>query len=82
MQWRPVFFHSILVFISFAELHMTKKYSVHLDILKTMTKLFESITIGGSEYAHRIVMAPLTRYRCDDEWIPLPIVKGKLNLNI
>lgn len=41
-----------------------------------MTKLFKPLSIGGSEHAHRIVMAPLTRYRCDDDWIPLPIVKG------
>ncbi|KAI7278603.1 NADH:flavin oxidoreductase/NADH oxidase family protein [Hortaea werneckii] len=40
-----------------------------------MTKLFKPMTIGGSEHAHRIVMAPLTRYRCDDDWTPLPIVK-------
>ncbi|GAP85275.2 putative NADPH2 dehydrogenase [Rosellinia necatrix] len=24
---------------------------------------------------HRVAMAPLTRYRCDDDWVPLPMVK-------
>lgn len=47
-----------------------------------MTKLFKPLSIGESTYAHRIVMAPLTRYRCGDDWIPLPIVKGNLRLNI
>lgn len=41
-----------------------------------MTKLFTPLHVGGRELAHRVVMAPLTRYRCDDDWIPLPIVKG------
>ncbi|KAI7230151.1 NADH:flavin oxidoreductase/NADH oxidase family protein [Hortaea werneckii] len=40
-----------------------------------MTRLFKPLSTGELDYAHRIVMAPLTRYRCDDEWIPLPIVK-------
>lgn len=42
-----------------------------------MTKLFSLVRVGDHELAHRIVMAPLTRYRCDDAWVPLPMVKGR-----
>lgn len=41
-----------------------------------MSKLFSPWQIGGQQLAHRVVLAPLTRYRCDDEWVPLPIAKG------
>ncbi|EMC93881.1 hypothetical protein BAUCODRAFT_141299 [Baudoinia panamericana UAMH 10762] len=40
-----------------------------------MTKLFAPVKLGKDELAHRVVMAPLTRYRCDDDWVPLPIAK-------
>lgn len=42
-----------------------------------MSKLFSPLRVGEHELAHRLVMAPLTRYRSDDEWVPLlPMVKG------
>lgn len=41
-----------------------------------MSKLFEPFKVGVTELGNRCVMAPLTRYRCDDDWLPLPIAKG------
>jgi len=38
-------------------------------------KLFEPLKVGSLELAHRVVMAPLTRFRADDRHIPLPFVK-------
>lgn len=35
-----------------------------------MAELFEPIKIGAIELANRIVMAPLTRMRADDERVP------------
>ncbi|KAM0486368.1 hypothetical protein ACHAPX_001074 [Trichoderma viride] len=40
-----------------------------------MTKLFEPIRVGGMELLNRIVLAPLTRFRNDDDHVPLPFVK-------
>ncbi|PON22138.1 NADH:flavin oxidoreductase/NADH oxidase [Trichoderma gamsii] len=40
-----------------------------------MTRLFEPIRVGGMELFNRIVLAPLTRFRNDDDHIPLPFVK-------
>ncbi|KAI8955644.1 NADH:flavin oxidoreductase/NADH oxidase [Xylaria longipes] len=40
-----------------------------------MPTLFESIRVGSMKLGHRVAMAPLTRYRCDDDWVPLPMVK-------
>ncbi|KAJ5888287.1 Aldolase-type TIM barrel [Penicillium taxi] len=40
-----------------------------------MTKLFEPLRVGRVELKNRIVLAPLTRFRNDDEHIPLPFVK-------
>ncbi|KAJ3560299.1 hypothetical protein NPX13_g9352 [Xylaria arbuscula] len=40
-----------------------------------MSKLFEPIRVGSMTLGHRVAHAPLTRYRCDDEWVPLPMVK-------
>lgn len=41
-----------------------------------MSKLFTPIKVGRIELAHRIAMAPMTRYRADDNHVPLPHVKG------
>ncbi|KAH8203774.1 hypothetical protein TruAng_002067 [Truncatella angustata] len=38
-----------------------------------MSKLFEPLKIGTAQLNNRCVLAPLTRYRCDDDWVPLPI---------
>jgi NADPH2 dehydrogenase len=41
-----------------------------------MSRLFTPLKLGSTELGHRVAMAPLTRYRADDERVPLPIVKG------
>lgn len=38
-----------------------------------MSKLFQPIKIGALELQHRIVMAPLTRYRADKEHVHGPL---------
>ncbi|EXJ96518.1 NADPH2 dehydrogenase [Capronia coronata CBS 617.96] len=40
-----------------------------------MTKLFEPLKVGPVTLGHRVVMAPLTRYRCDDQWTPTAITR-------
>ncbi|KAG6865076.1 hypothetical protein C0991_005306 [Blastosporella zonata] len=37
-------------------------------------KLFQPIRVGEMELQHRVVMAPLTRFRADDHHVPLPHV--------
>ncbi|KAI0474183.1 NADH:flavin oxidoreductase/NADH oxidase [Xylariaceae sp. FL0804] len=39
------------------------------------SRLFEPMSLGQARLGHRVVMAPLTRYRCDDDWVPLPMAK-------
>jgi 2,4-dienoyl-CoA reductase-like NADH-dependent reductase (Old Yellow Enzyme family) len=41
-----------------------------------MSKLFEPLEVGGCQLKHRMVMAPLTRYRADDNWVPMDIALG------
>ncbi|KAI1864091.1 uncharacterized protein JN550_009111 [Neoarthrinium moseri] len=38
-----------------------------------MSKLFQPLQVGTVQLGNRCAMAPLTRYRCDDDWVPLPI---------
>lgn len=38
------------------------------------SRLFEPMKIGNITVAHRIAMAPLTRFRADDNGVPLPFV--------
>lgn len=40
-----------------------------------MSALFEPTRIGALSVQHRVVMAPLTRYRANEDNVPLPIVK-------
>lgn len=40
-----------------------------------MTKLFEPLRVGHMELSNRIAMAPMTRFRNDDNHVPLPFVK-------
>lgn len=40
-----------------------------------MSNLFKPIRAGSTVLGHRVAMAPLTRCRCDDDWIPLAMVK-------
>jgi NADPH2 dehydrogenase len=39
-----------------------------------MTTLFSPLTIGRSQLQHRVVMAPVTRFRAGDDHAPLPIM--------
>jgi NADPH2 dehydrogenase len=38
------------------------------------SKLFKPLKIGNMSLDHRLVMAPLTRFRADDQNVPLPMV--------
>ncbi|KAK7544099.1 NADPH dehydrogenase [Phyllosticta citribraziliensis] len=38
------------------------------------SKLFTPLKVGSTQLEHRIVMAPLTRFRADDDHAPLPMV--------
>lgn len=40
-----------------------------------MSKLFQPLAIGSTKLGHRLAMAPLTRFRCDDDWIPTEMTK-------
>ncbi|KAI1827849.1 NADH:flavin oxidoreductase/NADH oxidase, partial [Xylaria intraflava] len=40
-----------------------------------MSALFKPIQVGTVTLGHRVAMAPLTRYRCDENWVPLPMAK-------
>lgn len=42
-----------------------------------MSKLFEPLKVGPLQLGHRLALAPLTRYRADDDWTPTPMMKGK-----
>ncbi|KAH8651221.1 NADPH dehydrogenase [Xylariales sp. PMI_506] len=39
------------------------------------SRLFRALKVGKVTLQHRLVMAPLTRYRADDQHVPLPFVK-------
>jgi len=40
------------------------------------TRLFEPIQLGQATLEHRIAMAPLTRYRFEDDWTANELNKG------
>ncbi|KAK5062651.1 hypothetical protein LTR84_004724 [Exophiala bonariae] len=40
-----------------------------------MSALFQPLQVGALSLKHRIVLAPLTRFRADDNNVPLPMVK-------
>ncbi|KNG88358.1 putative NADH-dependent flavin oxidoreductase [Aspergillus nomiae NRRL 13137] len=40
-----------------------------------MSKLFTPLQVGFCQLEHRVIMAPLTRFRADDDNVPLPIAK-------
>ncbi|KAI0402855.1 NADH:flavin oxidoreductase/NADH oxidase [Xylaria palmicola] len=40
-----------------------------------MSKLFKPTRVGSKTLGQRVALAPLTRYRSDDDWVPLPMVK-------
>ncbi|KAF5353709.1 hypothetical protein D9758_008670 [Tetrapyrgos nigripes] len=41
----------------------------------TVSKLFQPIKLGDVDLKHRVVMPPLTRFRANEQHVPLPIVK-------
>jgi 2,4-dienoyl-CoA reductase-like NADH-dependent reductase (Old Yellow Enzyme family) len=43
-----------------------------------MSRLFEPLAVGTTRLGHRVAMAPLTRYRMDDEFKATPMSKGTL----
>lgn len=43
------------------------------------SKLFEPVQIGKNKLAHRIALAPLTRFRCDADHVPLDMVNEYYN---
>ncbi|EXF79067.1 NADH:flavin oxidoreductase/NADH oxidase [Colletotrichum fioriniae PJ7] len=40
-----------------------------------MSKLFTPLAIGPIQLSNRLALAPLTRYRADDEWTPTPMME-------
>lgn len=52
-----------------------KLLPLQLGTLCKMSALFQPTRIGALPLQHRIVMAPLTRYRANADNVPLPIVK-------
>lgn len=40
-----------------------------------MSKTFQPLKVGNSQLQHRLVMAPLTRFRNDDKHVPLDFLK-------
>jgi NADPH2 dehydrogenase len=44
---------------------------------KTSSTLFEPLTIGSTTLAHRIALAPLTRFRATDEHVPITSLVGQ-----
>lgn len=55
----------------------TKSLALDVRIHHKMadSRLFSPMRIGQCQLQHRIVMAPLTRFRASDSHIPLPFVK-------
>ncbi|KAI9147414.1 NADPH dehydrogenase [Paramyrothecium foliicola] len=41
----------------------------------TSSRLFKPLEVGSAALQHRIVMAPLTRFRNDNDHVPLPFIK-------
>ncbi|KAI3281356.1 hypothetical protein DTO002I6_9855 [Penicillium roqueforti] len=41
----------------------------------TTSKLFDTINVGRVHLPHRMAMAPMTRFRADNAYVPLPMVK-------
>lgn len=40
-----------------------------------MSLLFKPLEVGNLQLQHRVVLAPLTRFRADEDHVPLPMVK-------
>ncbi|KAH7240753.1 uncharacterized protein BKA55DRAFT_596158 [Fusarium redolens] len=40
-----------------------------------MSRLFEPLAVGSTSLEHRVVMAPLTRFRCDDDHCPTSMTR-------
>lgn len=46
-----------------------------VDIVPSETRLFKPLKVGKMTLQHRIVFAPLTRFRNDDDHVPLPFMQ-------
>lgn len=46
-----------------------------MSSVETEPKLFQQIRVGDLTLAHRIVLAPLTRFRASDAHVPVPIME-------
>ncbi|PYI15198.1 NADH:flavin oxidoreductase/NADH oxidase family protein [Aspergillus japonicus CBS 114.51] len=42
--------------------------------MATTTKLFQPLQVGNMQLAHRLAMAPMTRFRADDAHVPMDMV--------
>jgi 2,4-dienoyl-CoA reductase-like NADH-dependent reductase (Old Yellow Enzyme family) len=51
-----------------------KSFQQAKKITAMSSNLFKPLKLGNVQLQNRIVMAPLTRYRADDEHVPLPFV--------
>jgi NADPH2 dehydrogenase len=45
-----------------------------------MSKLFRPLEVADSHLQHRMVMAPLTRFRADENYNPTAMMKGAFHL--
>jgi hypothetical protein len=53
--------------------HNTVNQSIYINThafegFINMSRLFQPLTVGPTKLEHRVAMAPLTRYRWDDDW--------------
>jgi len=42
--------------------------------MSSTATLFQPIQVGDMQLAHRVIMAPLTRFRADENHVPLPFM--------
>lgn len=79
LKWGPIVCDS-----DYLILERLRKNLLHLSIETNhsetetviMSRLFKSVMMGSIDLDHRIAMAPLTRYRMDDDWKATPMSKG------
>jgi 2,4-dienoyl-CoA reductase-like NADH-dependent reductase (Old Yellow Enzyme family) len=44
--------------------------------MDNQSKLFQPFAVGETKLCHRVVMAPLTRARADENWVPTKLNSG------
>ena len=47
-----------------------------------MSRLFQPLALGNRALEHRVAMAPLTRYRMDDDWSATELSQGRRALKL